>query len=496
MLFNSLEFIVFFPVVVLVNFIIPPKIRYLWLLAASYYFYMCWNARYALLLLFSTAITYLSGLAMAKIQARQRPSAPLLKKLCVAASFLLNLAVLVFFKYYGFLAANLTAALRVFDLQPRIPVFDVLLPVGISFFTFQALSYTMDVYRGDIPAEKNFFRYALFVSFFPQLVAGPIERSKNLLDQLAVPHPFRFENLREGFALMMQGYFLKMVVADRVAIFVDTAYGDPLTYGGFYLIVATVLFAFQVYCDFAGYSVIAKGAAQVLGIRLMENFDAPFFARSVPELWRRWHISLASWFKDYLYVPLGGNRKGRVRKYVNLMVVFLVSGLWHGAAWTYVMQGALNGAYQVLGDLLKPVRDALVKLLGLHRESFGHRLLQTVVTFALFDLSLVFFRAETLTKAKNILYSVTHVFNPWVLLDGSLFNCGLNEKNFRVMLFTILVLLLADLCKYKGIVLREKLLAQDLWFRWLVLIGGVLFVLIFGVWGTGYDQAGFIYFQF
>ncbi len=498
MLFNSLEFILFFPVVVLVNFILPQKIRYLWLLASSYYFYMCWNAKYALLMLFSTAVTYLSGIAMEAIQQKGYGSRKCirLKKRCVAISFTLNLAVLVFFKYYHFLFDNISAALRVFHVQFQAPSFDVLLPVGISFFTFQALGYTMDIYRGEIPAEKNFFRYALFVSFFPQLVAGPIERSKNLLEQLSNPKPFKFDNLREGFLLMIWGYFLKMVIADRVAIFVNTAYGDPAAYGGFFLIVATILFAVQIYCDFSGYSVIAMGAARILGIRLMENFNAPYLARPVPEFWRRWHVSLSSWFKDYLYIPLGGSRKGLIRKYGNLMVVFLVSGLWHGAAWTFVIWGALNGAYQVLGDLLKPVRDLLVKVFCLHRDSFGHRLLQTVSTFVLVDLSWVFFRAESFAATKEILRSMFCTFNPWILLDGSLFTCGLNEKNFRLMVFAILVLIFADLCKHRGIVIREKLMAQDLWFRWLVMIGAVLFILVFGVWGTGYDQASFIYFQF
>ena len=498
MLFNSLEFIVFFPIVLLVNFILPKKVRYLWLLAASYYFYMCWNAEYALLLLFSTVITFLSGTAMEFVKHRgyAEQKCTRLKKLCVGVSFTLNLAVLVFFKYYGFLAENLSAAFRVFDVQLQVPQFDVLLPVGISFFTFQALSYTMDVYRDEIPAEKNFFRYALFVSFFPQLVAGPIERSKNLLEQLANPQPLKFKNLQEGVLLMIWGYFLKIVVADRVAIFVDTVYGNPAQFGGFYLIAATIFFAVQIYCDFAGYSVVATGVARILGIQLMENFNAPYLSRSVPEFWRRWHISLSSWFRDYLYVPLGGNRKGTVRKYFNLLVVFFVSGLWHGASWNFVIWGALNGFYQVFGALLKPMRDFFVKLLHLNRESFGHRLLQTVTTFALVDVSWIFFRANSLSAAKDILYSMTHVFNPWILLDGSLFHCGLSEKQFRLMIFTVLILLAADICKYHGIVLRKKLMEQDLWFRWLVMIGAILFILVFGVWGTGYDQAGFIYFQF
>lgn len=300
------------------------------------------------------------------------------KKFALAVCIVLNLAVLFFFKYNKFFFENVERVLRIiFHIQFTRPKFDVLLPVGISFYTFQALGYVIDVYRDDINAEKNFFRYALFVSFFPQLVAGPIERSQNLLTQLAQKHKPNFEQMRDGLLLMLWGFFLKIVLADRIAIFVDTIYGDINKYGGWYLIVATVLFAVQIYCDFAGYSTIATGASEILGIRLMENFNAPYFSQSVSEFWRRWHISLSSWFRDYVYVPLGGNRKGTLRKYVNIMIVFLVSGLWHGAGWSYVAWGGLNGAYQVIGSVLKPLRDKTVAILGLHRDSFAHKMAKT-----------------------------------------------------------------------------------------------------------------------
>ena len=317
MLFNSVGFLIFFPIVLLVYYVIPKKIRYLWLLAASYYFYMCWNAKYAVLLFTSTVITYASGLLLEK--AKQADIDELkknrYKKSVVALSFLSNLGILCYFKYINFILFNPTRAVSLVHIDLSVPAVDVILPVGISFYTFQALSYTMDVYRDEIYAEKNFFRYALFVSFFPQLVAGPIERSKNLLRQLAEPKKFDYNMAREGFLLMLWGFFLKLVIADRIAVFVDTVYGNYTDYGGYYLIVATVLFAIQIYCDFSGYSTIAMGAAMFLGIRLMENFNAPYLSLSVGEFWRNWHISLTSWFKDYLYIPLGGSRKGKIRKY-------------------------------------------------------------------------------------------------------------------------------------------------------------------------------------
>ena len=498
MLFNSLDFLIFFPIVLVVCFIIPAKVRYIWLLLASYYFYMSWNAGYAVLILFSTVVTWLGGLGIewCKNQKWRKKKIAKGKKWCVAIGFILNLGVLCYFKYTNFLMDNLQAIFNAVHIELQVPKFDILLPVGISFFTFQALSYLMDVYRGEIYAEKNFFRYALFVSFFPQLVAGPIERSKNLLKQLAVPAKFKIENVREGIYLMVWGYFLKMVLADRIAIFVDTVYGSYTKYQGIYLFVAAVLFAVQIYCDFYGYSVIAMGCAKVLGYDLMDNFNAPFFARSIAELWRRWHISLNSWFRDYLYIPLGGNRKGKARKYINMLIVFFVSGLWHGANWTYVVWGVMNGVYQMIGGWLKPVRDRFVHILHLNRESISHKLMQTVITFLLFAFSIIFFRAPSIKAAFEIIVNMVTIQNPWVLFDGSLYQCGLDQKNFTLMMWSILLLFLVDFFKYRGVKLRQVLMEQEWWLRWGILAGSILLIIVTGIWGTAYNEASFIYFQF
>lgn len=474
MLFNSTQFLIFFPIVVLLYYVIPKKFRYIWLLISSYYFYMGWNPRYALLLLFSTAVTYVSGLLLGKANTIK------IKNLIVAASFALNLSVLGFFKYT----------------KMFVPDFDIILPVGISFYTFQALSYTMDVYRGEIYAEKNFFRYALFVSFFPQLVAGPIERSKNLLRQLAEPKSFDYDRARSGVFLMLWGYFLKVVLADRIAIFVDTAYGNIDQRGGWFLIIATILFAVQIYCDFYGYSVIAIGAAKILGIGLMENFKAPYLSGTVSEFWRRWHISLTSWFKDYLYIPLGGSRKGKLRKYINQMIVFLVSGLWHGADLSFVIWGGINGLYQVIGDILLPVRKKLAEIININVNSIGHRLLKMITTFVLVDFSWIFFRAKDMEQAIEVLKSIFTANNIWILFDGTIFKCGLDQKNFYLMIFAIALLLFADICKSKLIVINEVIAKEDVWVRWLVLVVAVCGILVYGIWGIGYNAANFIYFQF
>lgn len=498
MLFNSLEFLVFFPVVLLIYYIIPDRIKYLWLLAASYYFYMCWNAKYAILILISTVITYVSGLLLEKVkhgnadEARKKRQ----KKWIVALSFLSNMGILFYFKYFNFALNILNQVFQHLHIELNIPAFDIILPVGISFYTFQALSYTMDVYRDEIYAEKNFFRYALFVSFFPQLVAGPIERSKNLLKQLAVPKKFSYDNFREGVLLMLWGYFLKIVLADRIAVFVDTVYGDFNTYTGVYLILATVLFAFQIYCDFAGYSTIAMGAAKILGVQLMENFNAPYISFSVAEFWRNWHISLTSWFKDYLYIPLGGSRKGKFRKYANKMIVFLVSGLWHGASFSFVIWGGINGFYQVIGEMLLPLRERAAGALHIDRNSGISRLIRMAVTFVLIDFSWIFFRANRAKDALRIIRQMVPVNNTGILFDGSLFSCGLDLPNFCLMLLGIVLLLAADFLKYKGIKIRDFVLRQKYPVRWTFYVFAVLFILVCGKWGPAFDKASFIYFQF
>ena len=510
MLFNSLDFLIFFPIVVLLYYCIPNKFRYIWLLVCSYYFYMCWNVEYALLLLASTGITYVSGILIDRlreskqqsiqestqdrVQAKANTGTAI--KAVVAASFTLNLAILIFFKYFDFLTENLQKALSIVNIQIQIPEFSLLLPVGISFYIFQALGYTMDVYRGDIKAEKNFLRYAVFVSFFPQLVAGPIERSKNLLKQFSEEHKFNLENVKESLLLMAWGYFMKMVIADRIAIFVDAVYGDYVQYGGWYIVVATVLFAFQIYCDFAGYSTIAIGAAGVMGFRLMENFEAPYCAVDVPDFWKRWHISLTSWFRDYLYIPLGGNRKGKLRKYANKIIVFVVSGFWHGAQWSYVIWGGLNGVFIVLSEIFTPAKNWVKKKTGWKENAASNKVLQAIITFCLVDFTWIFFRAPGTKDAIKMIQSIFSVKNIEIFFDNSLYGLGLDRRNFIFMILSIIVLIIVDVCHNKGIRIRAWLKTQNTWFRWLVYIALIEAVLIFGIWGVGYDKAAFIYFQF
>lgn len=498
MLFNSIDFMFFFPIVLAVYFVIPRRGRYLWLLLASYFFYMSWNPKYAVLILFSTLITYVSGILLEKETAGNNHIRK--KKWIVAGSVVLNLAMLGYFKYFQFVWDSVTAVLSRVGMTIQERAFDILLPVGISFYTFQALSYTIDVYRGEIHAEKNFFRYALFVSFFPQLVAGPIERSKNLLAQIKKVDQIRLWDLNrivDGALYMIWGYFMKMVIADRAAILVDEVFNKMQIYGSVELLLAAFWFAIQIYCDFGGYSMIAIGAAKVMGFSLMENFDTPYFSMNIKEFWRRWHISLSSWFKDYVYIPLGGNRKGKQRKYVNLLVTFLVSGLWHGAAWTYVIWGALHGMYQILGDFFAPVKEKCQDRWHIKRESFSHKIIHMAGTFLLVDLAWIFFRADSVSLAFAYIKRIFTKGNPWAIWDGTVYTLGLDRVEMKILVLAAILLFLVDLIKYctkKDLV--SFLRAQDTWFAWGCAIALILVILIYGVYGPNFDAASFIYFQF
>ena len=494
MLFNSMEFVIFFPTVVLTYFIIPKRLKNLWLLASSYYFYMCWNARYALLLLFSTVVTYTGSLTIEAVKKSgwTEHKKVLVKKLAVGVTIILNLSILFYFKYVNFFLSLLGRALSILHVELSLPKFDILLPVGISFYTFQALGYTMDVYRDEICAEKNFFQYALFVSFFPQLVAGPIERSKNLLHQLSEPKKFCYESVRNGLLLMLWGFFLKIVISDRCAVLVNTVYNNYGSYQGFQLILASVLFAVQIYCDFMGYSVIAKGAALVLGYRLMDNFTQPYLSVSVKEFWRRWHISLSTWLRDYLYIPLGGNRGSRLTKYRNLMLTFLASGLWHGAAIQYVLWGGIHGFYQIAEDVLaKPFRKACDKLC-VRTDTFSWKLTGVAWNFFLVDIAWVFFRADSVKAALQILRRSTWLSNSGQILNGGLYQLGLNERNMTILLGALLILLVSSVMRERGIRILEWLSTQNAVFRYAVYWCAVVLI-IFSLDITGQE---FIYFQF
>lgn len=495
MLFNSIEYLIFFPIVVGIYFLLSFKYRWIWLLLASYFFYMSWNSKYALLMGTSTVITYLSGILIDKDnEIEEKNKRVRRKKLWVFLSFASNLFILFFFKYFNFFNENLIYLFEKFNMNWKIPNFNILLPVGISFYTFQALSYTVDVYRGDIKAQKNLGKYALFVSFFPQLVAGPIERSTHLLVQLDRKFQFDYERIKYALLLILWGLFKKIVIADRLAIVVNTVYNQPEKYQGLVLVIASIFFAFQIYCDFSAYSDMAIGSARVMGYDLMENFNNPYFSSSINEFWKRWHISLSTWFRDYLYIPLGGSRVGKLKKYFNILFVFFVSGLWHGANWTFIFWGILHGIYQVISYELKPMQNFICSKLKINKETYGYRLYRIIFTFVLIDFAWIFFRANTFKDAKYIVKNLK-VFNPEVLIDGTLYKLGLDTKDFKISIFMILFLIFSDYIR-KRYNLNELLRKRNIVIRLFVYYFSIFFIIVFGFYGTKYDASQFIYFQF
>ncbi len=472
--FNSLQYLLFLPITLILYYALPKKLKNPALLIASYYFYACWQPAYACLMLFSTAATYVCGILMHKRAER--------KKLWLVLCLVVNFAILFFFKYFNFFFGALGTVLSV-----DMPTLNVLLPVGISFYTFQALGYTMDVYRGTIPAEKSFVDYALFVSFFPQLVAGPIERTGNIIPQLKTPRRPSLKNFQSGLTLIIWGMMKKMIIADNMAVLVNTAYNNAPAHSGKQLAFATVCFAVQIYCDFSAYSDIARGSSRLLGIELMKNFDCPYGAQSIKDFWRRWHISLSTWFKDYLYFPLGGSRKGRVRTLLNLVIVFAVSGLWHGAAFTFVLWGLLHGLYQVIGNLAMPLKK---KLYGVIKENnIILQIVRTLCTFILVCIGWVLFRANSVGDAWYILkesLTLSGVFDP--------FSLGLETPMLNALFASAIVLFAVDFSNRNGRV--SRFVNSHTVLRYAVYFVILLSIFVFGYYGSGFDPQDFVYFQF
>ena len=441
MVFNSFSFLIFFPIVLLFYRVLPKRVRWVMLLAASYYFYMSWQPDLIYLILFTTVVSYLCSLGIEKTSKKG------VKRLLLVTALVASLSVLFFFKYFNFLSHNVTAFLNLI----RIPVSDftlnLILPVGISFYTFQTLSYVIDVYRGTMKAEKHFGYYALYVSYFPQLVAGPIERPENLLPQLRADNPFSARDTVDGLKIMAVGFFKKIAVADVISKYVDAVYNgvgtaDKSLLNGFTVFIATALFAVQIYCDFSGYTDIAIGCARVMGIRLMRNFNDPYSGVSIRDFWRRWHISLTSWFTDYIYIPLGGSRKGKVKHYANIFIVFLISGIWHGAAWTYILWGVMHGLYQIVGNLTEKPRSALRERLNI-TDAGWYRVFRRGVTFLLVMIAWVAFRANSLADM-TVLYKTLFLGWGGLSLSASLSALGLGLFSAATVLLSVFVTVQLD----------------------------------------------------
>ena len=488
MLFNSGIYIVFLAAVSGLYYLVPDRGKRFWLLITSFLFYMYWSVPYSLLLLICILISYYAARVIdGSVDARRKP--------LLISAVVLMLGVLFWFKYRGFAAEIIHSAAGLLHLNKdvRIPV--LILPLGISFYTFTILGYLIDVYRKKIPAEKDLINYALFVSFFPKLIQGPIERYDRMGSQFKEPDKFSADNFAEGFFLMLWGYFMKIVLADRAAVFVNSVYEMRGDAGGAAILLATILYAFQIYGDFAGYSLIAAGSAKILGIDIMTNFRAPYLAQSPSEFWKRWHISLNQWLRDYIYIPLGGSRVAKAVYYRNIMITFLVSGLWHGANWTFVIWGGLGGLFIIAEDMVSSARKSHSPA-GTMCPDNGIVFWKRLLTFILIDFGWLFFRSYDLGDALNRIRRI--VFSPeWSSVSApQIYAYGLNGKNLALLFGSIIFVIVCDLLQERGIVIRDRIRRQFWLNKALIMAGAILFLIIFGIWGSGYDAASFIYTKF
>lgn len=470
MIFTSFAFLVFFPAVCILFYLIPHRFRWMYLLAVSYYFYVNWQPIYALLLFATTTVTYVCARFIGRGDSR-----PAHKRLYLVAGCLLPLGFLAFFKYYNFINGAVFDTMEWCGVRWPLPEMKLLLPLGISFYTFMAVGYLTDVYRGTVPAERNFGLYALFIAFFPQVTSGPIGRAGTLLHQLKSSERLSHDNIMEGLKQMAWGYFMKLCVADRLAIYVDAVYANVEHHNGTTLLLASVFYSIQIYCDFAGYSLIAIGAARMMGIRLMENFRRPYFSKNVREFWSRWHISLSTWFRDYVYIPLGGNRVSQLRHMSNLLTTFLISGLWHGANWTFLIWGGMHGIFQIGENLWK--KYVTTRLLRIQFPV----VLRIAGTFAAVDFAWILFRAPDLPTAFGII--------------GRIFSSvGVPFTNFSVFAmggFSVLLLFVKELTDEYGIGMRV-IHAKNLFVSHVSTAALCSYIVLFGV----LDGGQFIYFQF
>lgn len=490
MLFNSFDFAIFFPIVFILYWIVAKniKLRNVLILVSSYVFYGWWDWRFLFLIAFSSVVDFIVGQRLYKEESNTK------RKRYLIISLLVNLGLLIYFKYTNFFIETFVDSFRLFGKELEVSTLNIILPVGISFYTFQTLSYTIDIYRKQIKPTKDWLAFFTFVSFFPQLVAGPIERASHLLPQFHKIYRFDYNQVKSGLLLMAFGLFKKMVIADRAALYVNQVYNNVDDYGGIEYVYATILFAFQIYCDFSGYSDIAIGVARTMGFDLMKNFDSPYMSKSLTEFWRRWHISLSTWFKDYLYIPLGGSKKGKYRTYTNLFIVFVVSGFWHGAAMTFIIWGGIHGLILMIEKGTVKLRNGIFKKVGLLRNNFSNHLFFGIIIFSIVCLAWIFFRANSLLDAQKVLVGILTNFDLSLVFDKQTYLIGFKTNEFKIITTSIIMLFVIERIhsKYNLISLLDR---QGVIFRYFCYILIVFSIVIFGIYGDR-DIQDFIYFQF
>lgn len=477
MIFNSIDFGIFFPLVFILYWVLfknKIQARNIFIIIVSYIFYGWWDWRFLSLIIISSAIDFYVGKKIDKEEVLVK------RKRLLFLSLFVNLGFLGFFKYFNFFVDSFVNAFSIFGIPFSPSSLNIILPVGISFYTFQTLSYTLDIYYRKMKPTENVFSFFAFVAFFPQLVAGPIERASHLLPQFEVKKEVDYEMLRRGACLMGWGFFKKIVIADRLAIYVNQAFGDVDSISGFPAILGVIFFTFQLYLDFSAYSDIAIGTAKMLGFNLSLNFKRPYLSSSFSDFWKRWHISLSSWFKDYVYIPLGGNKKTEMLVIRNVMIVFLLSGLWHGASWNFVIWGGINGLFIVVFD--KIIRRSNLK--------WHQRLFNSIFVSGMWAFSLVFFRAQTFSDA------IVFYKNIFLNSSKSIYDFGLGETELMFTFSLLIFLVLFEIIQEKWGKLYERFISLNFIFRWAIYISVSAIIVMFGVYGVGLDDNAFIYFQF
>ncbi len=536
MSFTSLIFIGFLALLCTVYFLTPKKYRWITLLIASYVFYISAGVQLLVFLIFSTASSFLAAhllghevekyklassdteIPVEKVNALKISSARR-KKLIIALVIVINFSVLVFFKYANVLTGYINIISGYLGTQVNIPRIDLLLPLGISFYTFQSMGYLIDVYRGKYAPDKNIAKFALFVSFFPQLIQGPISRYDDLASQLYKGHSFDYVRAKHGIMLMLWGFFKKMVIGDRIAILVGTVFSDYTQYSGMYIVIAIIMYSIQIYADFSGGVDIALGAAEVIGIKLPQNFERPYFAMTLPDFWRRWHVTLNSWWRDYVFYPvtfskgflsLGkkcrkffGYKMGKlIPVFFATMLVRVINAFWHGASIKFLAFGLYHGFLIILGLQTESFFLNLAKKLKINTECFSWKLFRIVRTFLLVCIGRVFICAISFKESIAIFKSMFTMFESNtttginILFDGSLYTLGMNINVMFVLFLSILVLLIADIMKEKGMSIRQTIEKQNIVFQWIVIILAFITIAIFGVYGPNYNPTDFIYQQF
>ena len=465
MIFNSIQFFVFLIITFIIYYIVKDKYKYIILLIASYYFYCSSNPKNIIVLLLVTLISYISGLIVDKSSGTKN------KKRTIAITTILLVGLLLYFKYSCFIIQNINTIL-----SENFSIENIVVPLGISFFTLQAISYPIDIYRKDVQVEKNILKYSLFISFFPQILSGPIGKAKEMLPQFSRKHLFNKKNIFNGIMIIIYGLFKKVVVADLMAIGINNVYGNLSEFKGIPLLITVIMYSLQIYFDFSSYSNIAYGCAKIFGYELNKNFNLPYFASSVKEFWSRWHMSLSTWFRDYLYFPLGGNRCKKYKCYLNILIVFLVSGLWHGAAWTYIVWGGIHAIYQILERMFN--------------LKFNNKILNIIKTFILITFAWIFFRSNTINDA---IYVITNMFNiSFAGIKEQILSIGLDKYDLIVLFVSVISILVIEVLQYKKQI-YNKFKNLQLIPKLIICIILIFITVIFGSYGPGFDNSQFIY---